>query len=117
MEVAYTQDFPISGNSHFMRIIWDGLGTGDTGQPFTLSQYADRSVQVVGTFGAGGAIVVEGSNDGTNFSTLTDPQGNSISISTAKIEAVSEIVVALQPRVSGGDGTTDLNVVMLVRRN
>lgn len=116
-EITYTQDFPIAGNSNFMRVTWNGLAVNDTGLPFILSQYADRSVQIVGTFGAGGLVVIEGSNDGTNYSTLNDPQGNAISITTSKIEAVSEIVVALRPKVTGGDGTTLLTITMLVRKN
>jgi hypothetical protein len=116
-EISYEQSFPISGNSDFMLVTWNGLALNDTGLPFTLSQYADRSVQVSGTFGAGGLVVVEGTNNNSVYGTLNDPQGNAISISTAKIESVSEIVVAIRPRVSSGDGTTSVNVSMLVRKN
>lgn len=100
-----------------MRVAWKNVALNDTGLPFVLSQYADRSVQVTGTFGAGGSVVIEGSNTGVEYSSLTDPQGNNISLTSSKIEAVSEIVVALRPRVSAGDGTTLLNITMLVRKN
>jgi hypothetical protein len=116
-EITYTQSFPINGNSDFMLVTWNGLALNDTGLPFVLSQYADRSVQVGGTFGAGGLVVVEGSNDSTAYATLNDPQGNPISISTPKIETISEIVVAIRPKVTAGDVTTSVNISMLVRKN
>lgn len=113
--VSSSQDFPVYGNNSFLRVLWSGLAVNDVGDAFVLSNYADRSFQVVGTFG-GAAIVVEGSNDGVNYSTLNDPQGNPISLSTAKIEAISELVVNIRPRVVGGDGTTALNVIALVKK-
>ena len=117
--INYTQDFPITGNSAFMRIIWPNMANGDTGEPFTLADYCDRSAQVEGTFGAGGIVVIEGNNEttATNWRTLNDPYSNAISITTAKIEAVSELVVAIRPKVTAGDGTTSVTVSMLVRKN
>lgn len=115
--IAYVQDFPINGNSDFMRITWPLMANGDDGQPFILAQYADRSAQVEGTFGAGGVCVIQGTNDSTNWRTLNDPYSNVISITTAKIEAVSELVVQIRPKVTAGDGTTSLNVTMLVRKS
>ena len=117
-EITYNQSFPINGNSDFMLVTWNGLALNDTGLPFVLSQYADRSVQVVGTFGVGGIVVIEGSNDNSNYATLNDPQGNPISFTlTNKIETISEIVVAIRPKVTAGDGTTAVNISMLVRKN
>ena len=93
---------------------WAGLANGDDGAPVELSFLSDRSVQVVGTFGVGGAVVIEGSNDGVNYATLTDPQGNALSVSAAKIESVMEVVRFIRPRVPAGDGTTSLSVVLLM---
>lgn len=115
--INYTQSFPINGLHDFMLVTWVGLGNGDTGQPFTLAQYADRSVQVEGTFGAGGLVVVQGTLDGTNWRTLNDPYSNAISITVPKIEAVSELVNGIRPAVTAGDGTTSINVSMLVRKS
>jgi hypothetical protein len=50
------------------------LGNADTGIAIDMTDYADRSVQVEGTFGSA-TITIEGSNDGTNWETLRDPQG------------------------------------------
>jgi len=114
--VSYTQSNPIAGNHDFMLITWAGLANGDTGQPFILSQYADRSAQIEGTFGAGGTVVVQGTNDLTNWRTLNDPFDNPISITLAKIEAISELVGQIRPNVTGGDETTSITVTMLVRK-
>lgn len=113
----YTQEFPINGTHEFMVVTWPGLANGDTGQPFTLASYADRSIQVEGTFGAGGLVVVQGTIDNTNWRTLNDPYSNAISITTPKIEAVSELVNGIRPAVTAGDGTTSLTVSMMVRKN
>jgi hypothetical protein len=104
-----------SGNSQTLVVAWIGLANGDSGAPVPFSQYADKSAQVVGTFGAGGTLRIEGSLDGDNYSALTDPQGNDLDFTEAKIEAISEAVRYVRPRVVGGDGTTLLNVTMLLR--
>ena len=71
------------------KIYWTGLAKGDTGAPFRADLIhaaggSDRSAQIVGTFDSA-TITIEGSNDGTNYTTLTDPQGNALSFTTAAI--------------------------------
>lgn len=93
------------------------LGQGDTGEPISYTTAADRTFQVTGTFG-GATVVLEGSLEANpvNYATLTDPQGNGLSFSAAKIEAVTEVVTHIRPRVIGGDGTTNLTCTLLLRR-
>jgi len=90
-------------------VIWETCLNGDTGTPVELVGHADRSVQIVGTFGVGGTIVLEGSNDGTNYVTLTDPQGNALSFTAAGLEAISELTRYIRVDVTAGDGSTDLD--------
>lgn len=94
---------------------WLNMSQSDEGEPLGTSGSNDRSVQVVGTFG-GGAIEIHGSNDGINYSVLTDPQGIALSFNTSKIEFVTELTLFMKPVVVGGDGTTNLNVIALVRK-
>lgn len=94
---------------------WPAMANGDDGRPLELANFADRSVQVTGTFGAGGSVRIEGSIDGVNYAPLTDPQGNALDIMAAKIEAISEVVRYIRPRVTAGDGTTSLTVTMLLK--
>jgi hypothetical protein len=97
---------------------WTGLtnATTDVGEAIDVPGYADRSVQVTGTFGTGGSVRIEGSIDGTNYAVLTDPQGNALDVTAAKIEAISENVRLLRPRITAGDGTTSLAVTILCRK-
>lgn len=66
-----------TNNSRSTIIVWSGLLQGDDGQPMPFSAYTDKSVQVTGTVG-GASLAFEGSNDGVNYHTLTDPQGNAL---------------------------------------
>lgn len=96
--------------------VWSGLLNGDDGQPVESFDYADASIQFNGTFGAGGTIVWEGSNDGTNYFTLTDPQTTPISKTAAGLEQIAENVRYFRPRVTAGDGTTNLIATAYMRR-
>lgn len=112
--VNYTQEHSESYNDLFVVSKWI-LSQGDTGNKIQSTGYADRSVQIHGTFG-GGSIIIEGSNDGLNFYTLTDPQGNDLIINEAKIEQISEITRYIRPNVSGGSGGTSITITLLMRR-
>lgn len=92
---------------------WANLAAGDDGAPIEAVEFADRSVQVAGTFG-GATLVVEGSNDSTAYGTLTDPQGNDLNITAARIEMVSEVTRLIRPRVQGGTGV-NLTISLLTR--
>lgn len=96
-------------------IEWTGLLNGDDGVPIQFGAFTDRSIQFVGTFGTGGTIVLEGSNDGVNYVTLTDPQANAISKTSASIEAISEATRYVRPRVTAGDGSTNLAAYLFLR--
>lgn len=100
-------------------VTWSGLlqPSSDDGEPYECPGAADRSVQVQGTLGTGGAVAIEGSNNGTNYVTLTDPQGNALSINAiGRIEAIAEVTRYVRPRVTAGDGATDFTVTLLARR-
>jgi hypothetical protein len=99
-------------------ITWANLTNAgsDSGQPVQRPALVDRSVQVTGTFGTGGTVVFEGSNDGVNYSTLSNLQGNAISITAAGLTQVTEASAWMRPRITGGDGTTSLTVTVCARR-
>lgn len=97
---------------------WVNMTNGDSGAPYAFTQWADRSVQVSGTFGAGGSARWEGSNlpapsSDADYSVLTDPQGNDLNITSAKIEAVTELAAWSRPRITAGDGTTSITVTLV----
>lgn len=103
-----------SGNDRCTVATWANMAQNDVGMPMGNSQYTDRSFQVAGTFG-GATVAVEGTNDDTNWSTLTDLQGNPLLFTTAKIELVTEATLRIRPKVTGGDGTTNLTVSALLK--
>ena len=94
---------------------WALLAADDVGDNLDGSSYADRSVQIDGTFG-GASVEIQGSNDGTNWYVLTDPQGNLITKTSASLEQISEITRFVRPLIDGGDGTTDITVTLFARR-
>jgi len=104
-----------TGNTRAFVLTWPGLLNGDTGEPIAFSQYTDKSAQVVGDFGVGGVVALEGSNNGADWSVLTDPQGNPLNFSTAKIEMVAEATAFVRPRVLAGDGSTSLALILLLK--
>lgn len=108
---------PSTLGDYAIKMTWAAMANGDVGSPFDMMNYADRSVQVLGTFGAGGNLRWQGSNDlGTTWATLTDPQGNALDFTTAKIEQVTELAHWVRPNVTAGDGDTALTVILVARR-
>lgn len=91
---------------------WTPLANGDAGVPVMGPGWADRSFHIQGTFGAGGTVVIEGSNElvPTNYRTLNDPFGNALSIITAGVYELTQIALWMRVRVSAGDGTTAITV-------
>lgn len=99
-------------------VLWTPLANGDVGQAIDPLDFADISVQVLGTFGVGGSVQLEGSNQATptTWHILNDPQGNALTFTTAKLEHLLEGVRWVRPNVTAGDGTTALSVLMWARR-
>lgn len=99
-------------------LFWQGLtdDTSDTGAPADLKNHADRSVQLIGTLGAGGACTIQGSNDGgINWATLNDPQGDPLVLTALGIYQILEYAKEVRPAITAGDGTTDLDLYIHAR--
>jgi len=103
--------------------IWTGLGLGDDGDPSHYEGGPPGTVQVTGTFGAGGNIVIEGSNDKVNWVTLREtggtggPGSSVLSLNAPDLAGILEDPLYIRPRVTAGDGTTSINVILTVRKN
>jgi hypothetical protein len=105
------------GDDMLAGVTWGNLQNGDLGSPLSRAQWADRSIQVEGTFGSGGSLALEGSNDGTNYRVLNDPGLNKLNITAAGITQINEITAFVRPHVTAGDGSTALTVTIVARRN
>lgn len=84
--------------------------------PDMYAAYSDRSASVKGTFGTG-TVLIQGSNDaGATYNPLTDPQGNALSKTAVAIEQITEVAEMTRPLVTTPDGTTALQVDIVIRR-
>lgn len=96
--------------------VWANMADGDTGQPVEAAGHVNKTAQIAGTFGVGGTCVVQGSNNGTTYDSMTDPQGNAISKTAAATEIVAESTRYIRPNITAGDVTTSITVSMLMQR-
>lgn len=106
----------ISPSGRARLVTWAALANGDDGAQVDWIDFADRCFQVTGTFGAGGSCTVQGSNDGTNWASLTDSQGNALTFTAQKIEQAMELPRYVRPNVTAGDGTTSLTITLCMRK-
>jgi hypothetical protein len=101
---------------HMLRYKWLDIPNGNQGNAIAMGNYQDRTVQVVGTFGAGGSVTIQGSNDGgTTWAALSDPLGNALTFTAAGMKAITELPYEIRPSVTAGDGTTAIDVWLHMR--
>ena len=98
---------------YLVKATWSGLLNGDSGASISWAALSDKTVQLLGTFGAGGTVVIEGSNDGgTTYATLSDEQGTALSFTAAGLKLVLQNPEKIRPRVTAGDGNTNLTAII-----
>lgn len=97
-------------------ITWDGAATGDTINSFLVaaSEGCLGCVQVTGTFG-GATAVLQKSNDGTNWVSVADVNGDAISLTSAGMAEFSTAALFLRVALSGGTGDS-LTAKVVLRR-
>jgi hypothetical protein len=94
-------------------ITWAALANGDTGEPLAMSQLPDKTVQLTGTLSTGGEMTLQGSNDNTNWFTLSDAGGTDIVLTALDGVTVMENPLYVRPNITNGDGSTDLTVILV----
>jgi len=108
----------IAGDGSVIRAVWT-LGSGannNVGAAIPFTQWADRSVQMNGTFNVA-TVVWQGSNDdGVTWTTLTNPLGQAISHNAAAIDAVVEVCQLARPSSSGGGVAQSVTIAAVLRR-
>lgn len=94
---------------------WAALANGESGDAASPPVEATtRSVQVSGTFGIGGSVTVEGSNDNINWASLSNSFASTpIAMTSAGIQDILQNTLFIRPRVTAGDGTTALKVMIV----
>lgn len=89
---------------------------GDVGAPYSQPDAAlDRTLQVHGTFGAGGTLSMYGSNDNNNFAVSKDNTGTALSCSNVTVRNVFDGPLYYVPMVTAGDVTTNLTAILALR--
>jgi hypothetical protein len=108
--------FPFETSLDVAVTTWTGLLSDDDGAPVRLAVYSDRSVQVTGNFG-GASVTIGGSNDGETYHALSDLSGEPLTLTAGALKQVVELPVFIKPRVFGGDGSTNIKVILSGRRS
>jgi hypothetical protein len=107
----------VSGDGNVVLFTWTLTTADHTGLPVQWSPWADRSVMVTSAAYGGSTTALEGSNDGTTYVSLADPQGTAIAKTADAVEAVLELTQYVRPRLTTvGSGAT-VKVSLLCRRN
>lgn len=99
------------------RTVWSGMKFTDVGKPLSLPSVDKASVQVFGSWG-GATVIFVGSNEMVQKHSfnLVDEEGMEVSLSSTGGAMISSLTTWFQPRIIGGDETTDLTVILLDRR-
>lgn len=110
---------PTSSNigSRTTKYVWAGLLNGDTGVAVQMAASADMTIQLLDTLGVGGTCLIEGSNDGgATWAVLKSANGTALSMTALAIELIQPNPEFIRPRISAGDGDTDLIVIIVAKR-
>jgi hypothetical protein len=95
---------------------WMGMADGDTGEPLYLSHSSDKTVQIYGTFGSGGSVTIQGSNNKASeeqtYATLHKIDLSALTYTAAGIDVIIDNPIAIRPSVTAGDENTSLNVIL-----
>lgn len=87
--------------------------SGDVGTPFKVPAFMrELTVQTTGTFTGSLAIQLQGSNDGTNYSQLSDVANAAISMTTTAIVRVNNPPKYIKPVATAGSGGAAASVFL-----
>jgi len=114
-----TAAYEVLHNSVRLKVIkWTITSTDLDGAPYIFAgRFPDKSLHVFGTFGTGGNLKGQGTNEVTspsNWYSLNDPQGNELSFTAAKVGQILENAYQFRPYLSAGTGVT-LTVLLCLK--
>jgi hypothetical protein len=97
-----------AGQADGVTATWAAIPNGNQGDAHG-GPYLTASFVATGTFGAGGSVRLEGSNDGANWFALSSTALTAAGIFAAL--GAAEHPKFIRPSVTAGDGTTAITVV------
>ena len=109
---------PAGGHGPALLVTWANILEADTCTPYEAPlSLPDRTVQMESGGESGfdsATITLVGSINGTNYRSLTDPQGNAIAKTAAALEAVSELTRYINVTTAGGAAASNVTVSVLL---
>ncbi len=109
---------PLTTRDHV--VLWEThTTTNRPGTAITLSGVVvDMMVFAKGTFGASATITMQGSLDGgTTWFTLKDPADADVTLTAAGSKTLRDKPLLIRPNLSSGDGSTDVDVYLMITRS
>lgn len=91
---------------------WANVTSADTCESINAQNFIENTVQVYGTLG-GGSVPIQGSNDNSNFATLLDLTGVSLTFNSVGIKQILETPEWIKPAPTG---VTSITIVLKARR-
>ncbi len=91
---------------------WTGITEADSGAGVIMAKYPDKTVQVTGDFTTSGAITMQGSNDGVNWTSLHTPDGTEIVLTTTALALIAENPLYIRPTATAGTAVSMTVVVV-----
>ena len=88
--------------SHRRMYSWDDITENDEGKSVLVDKLTNLVVQTTGDFTTSGAITWEGSNDNTNWATLTDHLGNAATQTDTTPMTLGIETLYIRPNASAG---------------
>lgn len=105
-----------NADGSLMGFSWALLTASPDGSPVQFAQWADRTWQATGSFG-GATLTFQGSNDGTNWFTLTNAAGGAAAALTAAGGlATIELPLYVRPNLTVVGAGATVTVTLLMRR-
>ena len=106
-----------------LHIKWAGLTTNDYGQPWENPKYADKTFSIIGDFGSGATVVLQGSNvwqpdltTDTDWHTFTDTTETDVSVTSKTGGQILQNYRWVRPKVTGGTSPS-INVYICSARS
>lgn len=104
------------GDGSAKLVLWEGMTANGSGDPVSFPEHYEAYVQIVGTWDTA-TMVLEGSLDGTNYTTLDDIEASAISLTSGSaVLKLRDVPLKIRPTLSSVDESTDLDVYLLMVR-
>lgn len=111
MAVGNTVDYRYRANVALAE--WANLVANETGDAIEIPEYNDKTVTITGTFG--GAVTIEGSNDGTTYIAAKDAlSGSNISATANGAFVIKENYKFIRPVAAAG--VTGVKIVIVAKK-